>query len=408
MSRHILRGADRKVGPLLFPATLLIAVVAVACGGGPAASTPKIRLVVPDQNPANAVFVVEGLSEADLSALRGRSWSTDEWTALFHVSVAPAGGAESVSVLPPMAGSYSVVGNELRFKPAFGIDAGRRYRAALNVAQLPSASLMSSGEVVEFLELPKQARSPSTVVDRVFPTANMVPENQLRLYIHFSAPMGLKGGLDYIRLLDEQSQEVKDPFLPLDAEFWNADHTRFTVFFDPGRVKRGVRPNEEMGRSLTEGRSYTLVVSRDWLDAEGLPLKEDFRRRFDVGPPDEKPLDQTTWRIDSPHASSRDPLTITFPEPLDQGLLLRALGVTDAGGGPIAGEIRIESQETRWLFVPREAWRAGAYRVRVLTFLEDLSGNRIGRAFEVDNFERADRQPEPEEISIPFIVASAS
>jgi hypothetical protein len=59
----------------------------------------------------------------------------------------------------------------------------------------------------------------------------------------------LKGGIGFVRLLDEAGDEVRDPFLPLDAEFWNRDRTRFTVFFDPGRQKRGILPNEEMGRS---------------------------------------------------------------------------------------------------------------------------------------------------------------
>lgn len=396
-------GADRKVGPLLF--VLATILCAAACGSGTAPPSPKIRLLVPDQNPASAVFVIEGLPEADLTILRGRAWSADEWTTLFHVSVATPGEAQSPNVVPPMAGSYSVTATELRFKPAFGIDAGRRYRAALNLAQLPSSSgLTGPQELVEFVELPKPPQSSSTIVDHVFPTAEVVPENQLRLYIHFSAPMGRKGGLEYVHLLDERDVVVKDPFLPLDAEFWNADRTRFTVFFDPGRVKRGVLPNVQMGRSLTEGHAYTLVVSRDWLDAQGMPLASEFRRNFKVGPPDEKPLDQHTWRVDAPRAGARDPLTITFPEPLDQGLLMRALGVTTAAGGPLVGEIRIESQETRWLFTPRDPWKPGNYRVRVLTILEDLSGNRIGRAFEVDNFERADRQPEPDEVSIPFTI----
>ena len=70
----------------------------------------------------------------------------------------------------------------------------------------------------------------------------------------------------------------KDPFLPLDAEFWNDDHTRYTVFFDPGRQKRGIPPNQQMGRSLEIGKRYTLVVSRDWPDGKGLPLKEQFRK----------------------------------------------------------------------------------------------------------------------------------
>jgi hypothetical protein len=36
--------------------------------------------------------------------------------------------------------------------------------------------------------------------------------------------------------------------------------------------------------------------------------------------------------------------------------------------------------------------------------LEDLAGNRIGRAFEVDRFERSDTSAEPERTHIPFTV----
>jgi hypothetical protein len=36
--------------------------------------------------------------------------------------------------------------------------------------------------------------------------------------------------------------------------------------------------------------------------------------------------------------------------------------------------------------------------------LEDLAGNRIGRPFEVDTFNRADASPEPERTNLPFTV----
>ena len=62
------------------------------------------------------------------------------------------------------------------------------------------------------------------------------------------------------RCSTSEDEEVEGPFLPLDYEFWNADRTRFTVFFDPGRVKHGILPNKQMGRALKVGRSYTLLV----------------------------------------------------------------------------------------------------------------------------------------------------
>ena len=69
-------------------------------------------------------------------------------------------------------------------------------------------------------------------------------------------------------------------------EFWNYDHRRYTLFFDPGRVKQEILPNELLGRPLTAGEPYMLVVDASWPDANGVPMKEAFRKEFTVGPAD--------------------------------------------------------------------------------------------------------------------------
>ena len=141
-----------------------------------------------------------------------------------------------------------------------------------------------SPPVVAVVQLPAAAGSPSTIVTAVYPSAGQLPENTLRLYIEFSAPMGNAGALDFVRLTDERGGPVDIPFLPVQADFWNADHTRYTLFFDPGRVKLGIRPNEELGRPLRAGQTYTLQIAADWRDAQGQPLKAAYRREFRVGP----------------------------------------------------------------------------------------------------------------------------
>ena len=94
--------------------------------------------------------------------------------------------------------------------------------------------------------------------------------------------MGRKSGVEYLHLLDHEGREIRGAVLPLDYEFWSPDHRRFTVFFDPGRVKQGILPNQQMGRPLEAGQTVTLVVDAAWRDANGLPLKEGFRRQFSV------------------------------------------------------------------------------------------------------------------------------
>ena len=69
---------------------------------------------------------------------------------------------------------------------------------------------------------------------------------------------------------------MPDTFLNLDVEFWSADYRRYTVFLDPGRVKRGILPNEIFGRALVAGRRYTISVDAAWRDANGKPLEAPF------------------------------------------------------------------------------------------------------------------------------------
>ena len=361
----------------------------VACGGGGGSlliPSPSARIVLNADSPRPTIEVVD-VQPDQLRAIEGTE-SREAWNAILRVSV----GADQ----PAAVGQYTIADGRIRFTPMFPLDPGRQY----HVTFTPPGGERVSATVA----LPATDTTPKTTVSQVFPTSNVVPENQLRLYIHFSAPMGMRGGLDFVHLLDEAGKEVKDPFLPLDAEFWNDDRTRYTVFFDPGRQKRGIAPIAEMGRSLTAGNSYTLVVDAQWRDGHGLPLKQPFRRIFTVGPPDERPLDPKTWKIAVPAAGSSTALTIAFPEPLDHGLLLRALGVVTPGGKPLEGQVVVGANELTWSFTPVEPWKPGAHNIVAFAMLEDLAGNRIGKAFEIDQFKRSDSATEPDKTMIPLVI----
>jgi hypothetical protein len=386
---------------------LLGAAVACALAIGAACSRPSagspdgpgIRLTLPPDGAAGAFIEVVGLSSDDLDALSDARLTTEQWTALLRVSV----GGDA----PPMLGTYSVTRSALRFTPAFPLDPGRQYEARFDLTGFPhsAGNGRRSGALVTTVSRPATTTTPSTVVARVYPSADVLPENQLRFYIQFSGPMGLRAGLDHVHLVDEHGREVEDPFLPLDLELWNADRTRYTVFVDPGRVKTDLLPQQQLGPSLESGRTYTLVIDSEWRDAAGLPLEQPFRRTFRVGPADEEPIQPDAWTIAAPAPGTRDPLVVTFPEPLDHGLLLRSLGVSYASGARLEGQSRVEARETRWVFVPHAPWRAGDYRLVVLSILEDLAGNQIGRPFEVDRFDEVD-DAEPKTILRPFRVGS--
>jgi hypothetical protein len=352
--------------------------------GGNAAGPSRIVLNADTPRPTIDVVDVPAGAMTELAAIESR----DQWTAVFKISV----GADQA----PMVGQYAIEDGRVRFTPMFPLDHGRQYHVTF--------AAPGTSPVTSVVALPAKDTTPTTMVATVFPTADAVPENQLRLYIHFSAPMGSRGGLDFVHLLDDAGREVKDPFLPLDAEFFNDDRTRYTVFFDPGRQKRGIPVIEGMGRSLTEGKSYTLVIDAAWRDGNGLPLKQPYRRTFTVGPPDEKPLAPASWKIDTPASGTSAPLMVAFPEPLDHGLLLRALGVLAPNGKLLEGDVVVGANELTWSFTPAEPWKAGQHNIVAFAMLEDLAGNRIGRAFEVDQFDRTDNSAEPERTLVPFTV----
>jgi hypothetical protein len=55
-----------------------------------------------------------------------------------------------------------------------------------------------------------------------------------------------------------------------------------------------------------------------------------------------------------------------------------------------------------WHFEPARPWSAGTYQLVALGILEDPSGNRIGRPFELGP---ADASREVERTAVPFIIA---
>jgi hypothetical protein len=92
--------------------------------------------------------------------------------------------------------------------------------------------------------------------------------------------------------------------------------------------------------------------------------------------------DVRKWKVKPPQSGGRSPLAIVADKPLDEPLFARSLRVEDREGHPVVGESTVDSAGTRWRFLPREAWIAGSYVVRIAAELEDLAGNRLTRLFD--------------------------
>lgn len=333
--------------------------------------------------------LVRGSTAAELTDEQGRvAW---ERVLTVHVE-GPAG--EPLD--PPMLGDYVQKEGTLSFIPAFPLREGSSYLAVV------SASINSALRLTVRHEVPAPDLKPSTVVVQVFPSADVLPENLLKFYVHFSAPMSRGHVYDHIELIDETGKRIVLPFLELDEELWNPELTRLTLLIDPGRIKRGVQPLEEVGPSLQVGQTFTLRIGKDWKDARGVPLASDFAKTFRVTLPDRASPDPVRWTVAAPQARSRDPLVVTFREPLDHALALRLLHVRDAAGDEVAGTADLTRHETEWRFVPDEPWEKGSMELSVGTILEDLAGNSVGKPFEVDMFDRVERRMAKETVSVPF------
>lgn len=364
-----------------------------ACGR----PAPSIHLDA--SNPARPYIEIQGLSHADLASLSRAGLTADEWGAILRVTVQQSPVASGDR--PPVSGKYTADGT-LRFWPSFPLDAGRSYDVRFDPSAVARVGLTRLSGISGTVSVPGSGKAPSTVVTIVYPTSDVIPENELRMYIRFSAPMGQQSGHEHIAFLDDSGTEIPGVVLPLDTDLWNAERTRYTVILDRGRVKRDILPNRHMGRPLRNGENISIVVRKDWADTNGLPLAAEFRRRYRVGPPAEHALATKDWQIAAPPVGSRDPVTVTFPAPLDFGLLQRSLAVS-RGVTPVPGDVHIDAGETRWQFVPRDEWERGPYVLTVQPILEDLAGNRIGRAFEVLSPGDAPAKSATP-VSVPFIV----
>jgi hypothetical protein len=293
----------------------------------------------------------------------------------------------------PMLGKYSIEDGSLVFRPQFPLSAGVRYLATFHP---PGATPIETA-----IDGPKKETIPSTRIEHVFPTADILPSNNLKLYVFFSAPMSRGDAWRHIHLLDEHGKAVSMPFLELNQELWDPDFRRFTLLFDPGRIKRGLVPNHESGPPIEPGRKYTLVIDDDWLDARGVPLVEGYRKSFTGAEADRTPPDTARWRLTPPLAGTRDALIVDFDEPMDYALLQRLITVV-GGTRNLSGKIEVTREETEWRFIPDQTWPGGNYELVVDTTLEDLAGNHIGRPFDVDTFEKISEKITHKTVSVPF------
>ena len=275
---------------------------------------------------------------------------------------------------PSMLGKYARTDNELTFTPRFPLNAGATYRA----------SLKTTGKTVSLdyrVPMPA-AKSPPRVV-KIYPTADVLPANQLRFYIHFDRPMrGGKELFKHLAILDDKGKEIEAPWLV--DEIWDEENNCLILYIHPGRIKWGVDEREAMGPVLHEKRCYNLIVRGEWTDMDGNKIGKDTIKKFRTTAEDRVRIELRDWKLTAPAAGTRDALTLTLPKSIDYRSLQTGLTVTNAKGQTVAGSIEIGKDEKSWRFTPDQPWQSGAYHVSVSPDLEDVAGNTPSRPFDMD------------------------
>ena len=349
------------------------------------------------------------------SCLRVRGWSGVEWREWVGLGAAKLGGRLAVlpselveaganlRALQPIAGRFEIDQEAICFVPRFPFLDGQRY--SLLVDSAPEERGRDLLEVWT-IQRPVPEGTPTAGVVAIYPSASELPVNHLKLYVHFSSPMseGWAARAVHVRRADTH-EPLEGVFLAMEPELWDRERRRLTLLLDPGRIKRGLIPNEEAGYPLIEGVPVIVTIDAAFLDAAGRPLRSGAERRYEIGPPLRVRVNPADWQCSCPTAGLMEPLTVAFDRPLDQALLEHSLWVTNAAGVALPGRGSVGPGERCWRFEPASPWTEGRHRLRVDPRLEDLAGNSLIRVFDRDLRRAEDTVLDTGQVAIDFTCA---
>lgn len=268
-------------------------------------------------------------------------------------------------------GKYKIEGDYLFFLPYFPFEKGMTYIVRTKDIDHTNGYSYQSFQIGE-----KQAVDQARVLS-IYPSANQVPENLLRFYIYFNTPMQKGQALKYIQLVDTKGNIDRKAFMQFKQELWSPDGKRLTLLFDPGRIKRGVSTNLELGPALLEGNRYHLIISGEWEDVYGQPLSVEKTKTFVVHQAYRQSIKINEWVINEPNVNSLNPLIIHFDRIMDHALIQSMIQIKDHENNFILGRWEILEGERLIQFIPEKSWTKGTYRIEMDSRMEDVTGNNL-------------------------------
>jgi len=271
----------------------------------------------------------------------------------------------------PVQGNHIVKGDYLIFSPFFPFERGITYAVRTKLVDPDNTYSYQS-----FLLAKNQILDQAKVVE-IYPSGPQLPENLLRFYIYSNTPMKKGNALKYIHLTNAAGKIDAHAFMEFKQELWSPDGKRLTILFDPGRIKRGVSTNRELGPALVEGTSYQLTISGDWQDVYGQELLAEITKEFTVVQPHRQQLNAEEWEIHKPTVNTYESLRIVFDRTIDHALAQSMIQIEDEENNLISGCWETLEQERQIQFIPDKTWQSGKYQIIIDGRLEDVAGNNL-------------------------------
>ena len=283
----------------------------------------------------------------------------------------------------PIHGTYNIHDNKIIFTPDFPFWEGQSY--VIQTRNSPENYFEKSNQedhaelvfsYTSFI-ISKKRKDPPTRIVKIFPSSDVLAENILRFYIYFSTPMKREVALHHIHLVDENGNEDIHAFMKFKQELWSPDGKRLTLLFDPGRIKRNVATNLELGPALTKGKAYQLIIDASWESASGEKLEHNHIKHFTVGKAYRTMPNPKEWEFSPPTFNSLEELVIHFDRIYDQALVKKCIEIRDQNDNRIKGEVILDQNEKIWIFRPYQPWSSTKVDLVVKAKLEDIAGNNL-------------------------------
>jgi hypothetical protein len=268
-------------------------------------------------------------------------------------------------------GDLATEGNAMVFHPLIPLSPGLSY------------DIWQDDKLVGTVKVPLNTGKAPQLLS-IYPQQDTVPENLLKFYFHFSKPMRTGEVLRHVFILDHNRDTLHNVFLNLQPELWDTTGTVLTLWLDPGRIKRDLVLNRELGNPLKKAQTYQLIISADWKDNRGLALGKPYTKQFTAGDRDGEIPNINNWQLTIPKAGTDEPLIIKLNEPLDHYLLIENIAVLDNKGKMLYSQNITRDKDKVLKLTPLPKWQPGKYYLQVKANLEDLAGNNLNRVFDRD------------------------